>query len=365
MPRTKRDVAELKKRAINSLVLGIELFNRPHEDGRPEGTLILLHHAFEMILKAVIKDKTGTVHAKGEKYSYGFDKCLEVAQNEVRLISSDDRRTLSILDAYRDTAIHYYQEISENLLYIQAQAAVTLFDNLLKNAFKERLGDLIPERVLPISTQPPKDLQVLLESELSQIDGLLKPGSRKGIQATARLRSIMALATASRDEAERVTEVELRRAVSRRRKGEDWKVILPEVAQLKLDTKGEGMPFYLRISKDAEMAVSVAKDREPAVGTLIKQEVNIWDKYNMGRDDLAKKLELTGPKTSALVLELQLQDDDKCFKVLRRKSTTFKGYSKQALDRLRQALKDGVDVEAVWQKHRHRFGAKKNLEPRS
>ena len=73
MPRTKRDVAELKKRAINSLVLGIELFNRPHEDGRPEGTLILLHHAFEMILKAVIKDKTGTVHAKGEKYSYGFD----------------------------------------------------------------------------------------------------------------------------------------------------------------------------------------------------------------------------------------------------------------------------------------------------
>ena len=59
------------------------------------------------------------------------------------------------------------------------------------------------------------------------------------------------------------------------------------------------MPFYLRISKDAEMAVNVAKDSEQAVGTLIKQEVNIWDKYNMGRDDLAKKLGLTGPKTSA------------------------------------------------------------------
>jgi len=47
MPREKRDVKELKQRAIHSLVLAIELFNRPHEDGRPEGTLILLHHAFE------------------------------------------------------------------------------------------------------------------------------------------------------------------------------------------------------------------------------------------------------------------------------------------------------------------------------
>lgn len=359
MPRTKRDVAELKRRAINSLVLGIELFNRPHEEGRPEGTLILLHHAFEMLLKAVIKDRTGTVHKKGDRYSYGFDKCLEVAQNEVSLISADDRRTLSILDAHRDTAVHYYQEISESLLYIQAQAAVTIFDDLLKNAFKERLGDLIPERVLPISTRPPEDLQVLLDSELSQIDALLRPGSRKGIQATARLRSIMALATASRDEAERVTEREIRRAIGRRRKGEHWKVIIPEVAQLKINTKAEGMPFYLRISKGAEMAVRVAKEGEPAIGTLIKQEVNIWDRYNLGRDDLAKKLGLTGPRTSALILELKLKDDDECFRVLRRKSSKFNGYSKKALDLLRQALADRIDVDAVWQKHRHRFGARR------
>ena len=141
MPRNKRDVAELRKRGINSLVLAIELFNRPHEQGRAEGVLILLHHAFEMLLKAIIKDSTGTVHEKEEKYSYHFDKCLEVAQNEMKMISSDERSTLSILDAHRDTAMHYYQEISEDLLYIQAQAAVTLFDDLLKKAFKKKLGD--------------------------------------------------------------------------------------------------------------------------------------------------------------------------------------------------------------------------------
>lgn len=359
MPRAMRDVAELKKRAINSLVLGIELFNRPHDKGRSESVLILLHHSFEMLLKAIIKDKTGTVHAKGEKYTYGFDKCLEIAQNEIKVISADERATLSILDAHRDIAIHYYQEVSEDLLYLQAQAAVTLFDDLLQLVFAERLADCMPKRVLPVSTRPPKDLKVLIDSELSQVDELLHAGSRKGIQAAARLRPILALATATRESAERVTESELRKAISRRRQGDDWSVILPEVAQLKLDTQGGGIPIFLRIKKDADIAFRIAKDNERVVGTLIKQEINIWDKYNLGRDDIAKKLGISGPKTSALILELSIQSDPECFKILRRKSTTFKGYSKKALEKLQSAIVAGVDIEAVWKKHRDRFGAKK------
>ena len=87
--------------------------------------LILLHHAFEMLLKAVIKGRTGVIHATGEKYTYGFARCLEVAQREIKIISSDERMTLSMLDAHRDIAVHYYQVMSEDLLYVQAQAATT------------------------------------------------------------------------------------------------------------------------------------------------------------------------------------------------------------------------------------------------
>lgn len=301
------------------------------------------------------------IHSKGGKYSYSFDKCLEVAQNEIKIISSDERRTLSILDAQRDIAMHYYQEFSENFLYMQAQATVTLFDDLLKKTFNERIGDILPERVLPVSTRPPKDLQILIDSELGQIDELLKPGSRKTSQATARLRPIMALATASRDKAERITEIELQKAVSRRKKGEDWKIIFPEVAQLVFDTKGEGIPISLRIKKDAELAVRIAKDGETSDGMLIKQEINIWDKYNMGRNDLAEKLGLTGPKTGALMLELKIPEDPECFKVLRRKSSKFKGYSKKALDLLRQSLDDGIDIDYVWRKHGHNFRSRKRI----
>ena len=351
MPRTKQDVAELKKRAINSLVLAIELFNRPHDDGRAESVLMLLHHAFEMLLKAIIKDKTGTVHAKGEKYSYGFDKCLEVAQNEIKIISADERATLSILDAHRDTAVHYYQEVSEELLYLQAQAAVTLFNDLLCRAFSQRLADIIPERVLPISTRPPKDLQILINSELSQIDNLLQSG-RKGIQAAARLRPILALATATRDDADRVTEKEIRKAIQRRRKGEGWSVIFPEVAQLKLETEGEGIPIYLRIKKNADIAVRIAKDGEPVQGTVIKQEIDWFDKYNLSVSDIAKHLGLTIPKTRAYMFEIDVWSDPEMYGEKRIKSIRFKRYTKKALDALREVTRQ-ITVEEVWEKHKN------------
>lgn len=352
MVRTKRDVAELKTRAINSLVLAIELFNRPHDQCRTEAVLILLHHSFEMLLKAIIQQRVGSIYAPGAKFTHGFDKCLEITLSQLRVITADERAALSILDAHRDTAVHFYLEISEDLLYVQAQASVTLFDDLLFRVFKERLAEILSTRILPISSRPPKDLALLIDHELSQIDELLKAGSRKGSQAAARLRPILALATASREDAERVAETELRKAIVKRRRGEEWNVIFPEIAQLRLDTQGDGIPFYLRIKKDAPLAVRVAKDGEPVVGTLIKQEVNIWDKFNLGRNDLAEKLCLSGPKTSALIIELGLQSDPECFKILTRKRSTFNGYSKKALEQLQRALADGINVDEIWNKHK-------------
>lgn len=349
MPREKRDVKELKERAINSLVLAIELFNRPHENARSEATLILLHHSFEMLLKAIIKNKTGTVHAKDDKYSYGFDKCLEVAQSELKIISKDERATLSILDAHRDTAVHYYQDVSEDLLYLQCQAAVTLFDDTLSKSFGMKLADFIPERVLPISTRPPKDIQLLIDSEFTQIDNLLGTGSRKGLQAIARLRSIMALATASRDSAERVSEKELSQAIRRRRSGEEWKVIFPEIAQLRIETEGDGVPVSLRIRKDG-YPIRIAADGEDA---LIIRERDWFDKYSLSITDIARKINKTVPKTRAYMFELNLWDDSDMYGEKRIQSQTYKRYTKKALDAFRVAVTQ-YSEEEMWEKHKDR-----------
>jgi hypothetical protein len=351
MARIKREAAELRKQAINSLVLAMELFNRPHDLGRSEAVLILLHHAFEMLLKAIIRDRTGIIHGKGQKYSYSFDRCLEVAQNTLKVISTDERTTLSILDANRDTAVHFYQDISEDLLYLLAEASIRLFDDLLGRCFDQKLADIIPSRVLPISTRPPKDLEILIDSELSQVDELLQPGSRKGMKAAARLRPILAFATASRDEAERVSEKELRKALKQRRRGAEWHVILPEIAQLKLDTEGEGIPVYFRIKKDAKHAVRIAKPGEPVVGAVIKQEYDWFDKYNLNVTELAKKLGLSVPKTRAYLFEINLWSDPEMYAEKRIKSATYKHYTKKALDRLR-ALKEQMDTDTVWAKHK-------------
>lgn len=99
----------------------------------------------------------------------------------------------------------------------------------------------------------------------------------------------------------------------------------------------------------------VAREGEPVYGTVIKQEINIWDKFNLTSDDLAGKLGLSRSKTLALIREFKIQDDPECFRALRRNTQTFKGYSKKAFDRLRDELDRGADVEGIWAKHRPRL----------
>ncbi len=350
MTMPKRIVVEFKTRAINSLVLAIELFNRPHDRGRAESVLILLHHSFEMLLKSIIQEKTGTVQFKGEKYSYSFDRCLESAQNDLKILSKDERRTLSIMDAHRDTVVHYFLDISEDLLYIQAQAGVTLFDDLMRRVFGESLADSIPGRVLPVSTRPPKDLQLLLDSELSQVDELLQAGARKGVQAAARLRPILALARGGIEGIDRVSEKEIRDAVAKRKKGDDWSLIFPEIAQLRLDTAGDGIPVYLRIRKDAESAVRIGKEGEPIVGTLIKQSVDWFDKFNLNLPEIAKKLGLTIPKVRAYMFEINLWADPELYGEKQIKSQKYRRYTKKALDALREVVQR-VPAEDVWERH--------------
>lgn len=355
MPRLKKNVTPLLERATESLTLSIELFNRPAEIGRSHGVLILLQHSFEMLLKAMILQSTGSIHTKGEKYTYSFDRCLSVASEQLKLLTTDEKATLSILDAQRDQAAHYYIDISEDVLYVHAQSGVTLFDTLLQKSFSKHLADFLPSRVLPVSTRPPRDLSVLLNNELAEVDRLLATGRRQGAQAAAKLRTILAFASgAMQEEGSRVSESKIDVAIANRRKRQDWKVILPEIAQLTLSTDGSGIPISMKIANDATLAFRIAKVGDAVEGTVVKQEIDPWTVFNLGRDEIAKKLALTGPRAHALIFELKLQDDKECYRELRRKSQVFKGYSQKALNRLREALKT-TDMDDVWARHKSKL----------
>lgn len=360
MGRLRRDTRRFKHCAINSLLLAIEMFNRPHDVGRTEAVLMLLQHAFEMLLKAAIYEKRGTISDSRTSIAFGFDKCLGIARSDLHILDEDQAQTLSILDGLRDCATHNLLELTEQALYVHTQATVTLFDQILRPAFGEHLADHMPTRVLPISTSPPKDMLAFLDSEFTQIRELLSPGKRRRSEARCRLRHLVIMESNLSGEARQPTEREVDRIVRRVKRGDTWQAIFPSVAGVHLDTQRDGPIVSIRFTRQPEAApVRVLREGAPDFekATLVR-EVNLLDRYSMNLTALAQNLGLTPPKTLALVRCLNLQTDSDCYKEFcMGKSAVYKRYSPEALKKLGEAL-EHVDMEDVWQQYGSRGGPK-------
>jgi hypothetical protein len=85
----------------------------------------------------------------------------------------------------RDDEQHWIAIVNEGLLYLHARACVTLFDEILLDVFQERLADHLPERVLPISTRPPADIDVLIDEQFDQVKKRRVLGNAEGPRLAA------------------------------------------------------------------------------------------------------------------------------------------------------------------------------------
>jgi len=188
----KKEAKHLYQKAIDSLTLSIELFNRPNDCGRVHGVLIFLDHSFEMLLKASIIDKGGKIKEKGAKETIGFSACCRKGFSDASLkfLNETEVLTLQTINGLRDAAQHYTLEMSEQYLYFQAQAGLTLFRDIVKRVFNVDLKTELPVRVLPLSTTPPMDIQAFFNTEVADIKKLLAPKSRKKLEATEKLRAL-------------------------------------------------------------------------------------------------------------------------------------------------------------------------------
>ena len=109
----KREAKSLLSKSVDSLILGIEIFNRPSNVGRVSGVLIFLDHSFEMLLKAAIIHNGGKIRdTKDPSRTISFDKCLRVALTEKKFVSNEQVITLQILNNLRDAAMHHLIDIS-------------------------------------------------------------------------------------------------------------------------------------------------------------------------------------------------------------------------------------------------------------
>jgi hypothetical protein len=124
----KREARVLHLKSLDSLVLAIEYFNRPTDRGRAEAVLILLDRAFELLLKAAILHKGGKIREPRAKETIGLDECVRkcVTEAQSKCLTDEQALTVQVINSLRDAAQHYILELSEQQLYMYAQAGITL-----------------------------------------------------------------------------------------------------------------------------------------------------------------------------------------------------------------------------------------------
>lgn len=343
----------LKNKAIDSLLLSIEHFNSIHDRGRLEAVLILLDHAFEMLLKGAILYKGGRIRRRGENNTLGFDACVRLAlsHKKVGFLTDDQVLVLQTINGLRDAAQHHLLNLSEGQLYIHTQSGVTLFKDILEEVFSENLAAELPNRALPISTIAPADLITLFTSELDEVKALLAPGRRSRPQAEAKLRGLVVVDSALQGQSVQPGHHELRKASDRIIAGDELSDVFPGISSVEFTTEGEGMKINLRIATKEGIPAVLVPEGTPGATVIGVKRVDELGFYNMGRNQLAETVGLGQNKTTAAIQLLNLKQDPECYKRVVIGKSKFDRYSKNAIKRIRTLLREKTENE-IWNEYR-------------
>jgi hypothetical protein len=306
-----------------------------------------------MLLKAALRERGVDLFDRSEGRvgrSIGFEKCVRLAREHVGL-TEDELGTLRAVDSLRDDEQHWIATVNEGLLYLHARACVTLFDEILLDVFGERLADHLPERVLPLSTRPPADLDVLIGEQFQQAKQLLRPGQRRRAEARAMLRGLLALeAHASQDAV--VNEHDVNRVERGIKDGKALEQIFPRLGTLGAAIGGEGPTLTVHFTKKVGVPVTYIPADDPREAAAVRQ-VDLQRKYYMSPHELANRVGLTPPRALALRRELKIDEDENCLHEFVFGTQRHKRYSDNALREMQRAL-ETIDMDDVWKRHRPR-----------
>jgi hypothetical protein len=343
----------LKDKAISSLRRATAAFNGIDDDGRQTAVLLHLQHAFEMLLKAALREKNVKVFDSRTGRSIGFEKCLNLASEHLGL-RAEQVGVLRAIDALRDDEQHYLSELTEALLYVHARGAVTLFDDILHEVFGARLADHLPERVLPISTSPPQDIQVLIGEQFNQVKELLRPGKRRRVEARAKIRALLAMEGHLSEEEAPVSERDVNRVVRGMREGKQLSEVFPRLGRVGTEFSYDGPTLKVRFVRGGGAPVTFIAADDPREAAAVR-EVDLQRKYYISKPELAERLGLSGPRALALRRHLGIDGDEDCVHVFDFDSQKHYRYSDNALRKMRKAL-ESVDMDEVWEEHGPRPG---------
>ena len=345
----RKEAQTLHGKAVAARVLAVDHFNRAWDRGRTEAVLILLDRAFELLLKAIIIHRGGNIREMArEGTTIGFDLCLRkcLSDSKLKCLSEDEAVALQALNTLRDAAQHHMSEVSEEMLYVHAQSALTLFGRLVGDVLGRPFRNEVPRRILPVCANPPTDLAALFTIEFADIKRMVTPGNRKRLDAKAKLRSLAVLQASLDGLRSQPTERELDAVVRRINKGEDWHTIFPGVSALTIQQEPTGPGLTIRISRNQGEAVQLVDEGDPNATVVAVKKINELDFYNLGAKDMATKLGITQHKMLWLMAREKLAAHPDHHKIIKVGATEHKRYSGLCLKRLRELLADEAIHEA-------------------
>jgi hypothetical protein len=345
-----RDARLLKGKALASLRRCTRAFNDLDDDGRVSSVLLHLQHAFEMLMKAALIEGNVRVFDKRKGRSIGYEKCVALATEKLPL-SQDQAGLLRTIDALRDDEQHFLGELTEGLLYLHVRAGVTTFEEVLDKQFSEKLADHLPTRVLPISTDPPAEVDVLFDAQYDQIKQLLGPGRRQRAEARAQIRALLAMEAHVAEDV-LVTEKDVNRVEKAIKAGKPRAEVFPRLSTIEATVEGSGLTVQVKISKREGVPVQFVPADDPRDVAAVR-EVDLQRKYHLSASDLADRVGLTQPRSLALRRHLGIDDNEDDTHVFVFDSQRIPRYSDNALRKMGEALAE-VDMDAVWEEHRPR-----------
>ena len=172
------------------------------------------------------------------------------------------------------------------------------------------------------------------------------------MEARAKLRGLAILNRAIHGEDLQPTDDELDECGDSVANATDWSEVFPGVATLQVTATGAGPSLDLRISKNPDgIPTHLVAEGTPGATVLAVHKVDALGFYNLGRDQVASHIGLSGPKTTALIWFLNMKDDEEYFRHVTIGKSSFDRYSQKAIARLREEIKN-LDMNEVWTAYR-------------
>lgn len=146
----------LLSKAIESITLAIELYNKPLIKYRTESVVILIVNSWENALKALILNKKwAKIYNRKKDETKPFEECLECVKNNLGNRYSDDwYQSTKLLYKERCKVIHYYKGL-DLIDYMLIQSNIILFKDFIQKYFSKSLIKDKSWYILPVATEIP------------------------------------------------------------------------------------------------------------------------------------------------------------------------------------------------------------------